>query len=83
MKTIHKFPFEVEDEVVITMPRTARVVLVECQNDQPCMWAIVDTREEPAETRFFVTGTGHPAPDAREHLASFQQGPFVWHVWKN
>jgi hypothetical protein len=36
MKTVHKFPFEVTEdamqEFVITMPRSARVVLVECQN---------------------------------------------------
>jgi hypothetical protein len=46
------------------------------------MWAAVDDTEESVETKFFVTGTGERAPDAREHLASFQQGPFVWHVWR-
>ena len=33
--------------------------------------------------RFWTIGTGHHIPDEFIHIASFQDGPFVWHVYED
>ncbi len=86
MKTIHKYTFKIEDEVSIEMPKGARILSVQCQDDIPVMWALVDTENE-LETRLFnIFGTGEeiwPSFDysKEDHLATFQHGIFVWHIF--
>jgi hypothetical protein len=83
MQTIYKYPFQVDDEVRIEMPENARVLHVGLQGAQPCLWAMVDPENRPVIHRFRVFGTGHPMPTAvGEHVATFQQGPFVWHMFR-
>jgi hypothetical protein len=82
VKTIWKFPFELSDAAVIEMPQRAKVLHVAAQNGAPTIWALVDT-EAPKEPRTFrIVGTGHPIPEDVKHAGTFQQGPFVWHVFE-
>lgn len=82
--TIWKFLFDVNDRVSMRMPGTPRVLLVECQRGEACLWAEVDPDAPLREHRFRVFGTGHPRIPAAglEHVASFQQPPFVWHMYR-
>ena len=86
MFTVWKFEFEVEDEVVITMPAEAIVLSVGTQKENAvCIWAKVDdsqTRKE--ERKFYVRGTGHPIGKMEfgaKFLGTVIDSPFVWHVF--
>jgi hypothetical protein len=87
MLTIHKFAFDASDYVTIQMPRGAVILHVECQCGVPCIWALVDTDKPSVDERFRVFGTGHMIEGvgnhaASSHVASFRQGPFVWHLFR-
>lgn len=87
MTTIWKFPLAVADRQRIQMPKGAKVLTVQRQGDQACLWAIVNEQAE-TETRVFdVYGTGNPMPDltdseTRTYIGTFQVAFFVWHVFE-
>lgn len=60
MKTIYKYPLQTVDEPQLNMPRGARVLSFHSQNDQPCIWALVDPDEPVQLRRFYLAGTGQP-----------------------
>ena len=84
MKTIWKFPFEISDSVAIDMPRDSVILSVECQGNEPCIWAMVDPKAESVTRLFLVYGTGHPIDgvSVMRHVATFQQNHFVWHMFE-
>lgn len=82
MTTIWKFPFPILGDFVLQMPADAEILFVDVQDGQPCMWAAVSNIGAQKDRRFCITGTGHPVPDGAQHVASFQQPPFVWHLWE-
>ncbi len=86
MTTIYKYPFEIADEFTIDLPRAARILKAECQAGQPTLWAWVDPGMPVEPVRFRLFGTGHPIDfketGAIEHVETFQQGPFVWHLFR-
>lgn len=89
MRAVWKFPFEIKDRVVLEMPEEAVVLLVECQDPTPgfggkvpIIWAEINTNNEFEERTFFVYGTGMQIPWTLKHVASFQHGQFVWHLYQ-
>ncbi len=98
MKTIWKFPFDVEDDIEIEMPEYAYILHVESQlqyetvvgnevhrKEQPHIWALVNTDRPKVKRQFILVGTGGPMPESHgEHVGSFQihDGKFVWHVFE-
>ena len=82
MKTVWKFPLDLNRLSYVRMPTGYEILKIDCQDDQPMIWALVDP-EAPMDTHgFLIRGTGHPVPDGMGHIASFFQGPFVWHVFQ-
>lgn len=86
MRSIWKFPLELEMEnQTIKMPRDAKIVHVEMQGKNPCIWAIVDEKANTVDRTFMVTGTGWGVgPDVR-YVGTCSHGSnhsFVWHVWE-
>jgi hypothetical protein len=83
--TIWKFTFPINNAVVIEMPANARILHVECQDGQPCLWALVDPKAQRVSRVFHIFGTGHEIDEAQlatlEFIATFQQTPFVWHLF--
>ena len=82
--TIYKYPFAVNDEVTILMPDGAKILHVDCQAGLPCVWAMVDPNKPEVPQHFYIFGTGHLIPELfghDNHVATFQQGPFVWHMF--
>ena len=88
--TIYKYPFPIRDQVAIEMPEGAKVLRVGLQRviaanaayDQPVLWAQVNTAAPTRIYRFLLFGTGHLLPhEELEHVATFDQGPFVWHMF--
>ena len=83
MKTIWKFSLQFG---TIEMPKGAKILAVQNQNDAPCMWAEVDDTQ-PLERRVFtVFGTGHDLsiPKNKEYIGTYQQhdGVLIWHLYE-
>ncbi len=81
MQQIWKFPLLSAAEA-IKIPRGARILDVQLQNDRPCLWALVTPAAELVARAIHICGTGSDLLGGTEnYLATFQQGPFVWHVF--
>lgn len=83
--TIWKFPIAITDEQKITMPEGARLLHAGLDpTGLPCVWAVVDPLAVKIEATVLVCGTGNPLRAVGRgtfHLGSFNQGPFMWHVF--
>ena len=80
MKTVYKYKIEKG----LTLPRGAEVLKVGIQNNDFCLWALVDTESDTCIRHFEIYGTGHPVEGANElnHLGTIFEGAFVWHVFE-
>jgi hypothetical protein len=86
MRTVHKYPFQVDSTVVLNLPRGAEVLHVACRDDgMPCLWALVDDENKKEPRTFLVIATGKPVPGPRNalrHVATFFEVPDVWHLFE-
>lgn len=85
MRSIWKYQFEVSEHFQLSMPANAEVIHVDIQDYQPTIWAIVDTDASEESRCFHIFETGHRIPPKNlpsEYLKTFQQGPFVWHLFE-
>lgn len=85
-RTIWKFAVPVDDAVAIKMPKGARLLTVQAQGAEMCLWAEVNT-EAPEEKRYFaIFGTGNPMPRemgySDAYVGTVQIGRFVWHLYE-
>jgi hypothetical protein len=86
VRTIYKYPVEVDDEFTIGLPEGARVLSVDTQHGEPVMWALVDPTAPTTNRTFRVIGTGHPIEDAAElaFVGTFQMrgGSLIFHLFE-
>ncbi len=81
-KRIFKYPLEITDKQTIAMPANAELLSVQVQNQQLCLWALVDTMLPERETEIAIYGTGNPIPDNTGwHIDTCQLNGLVWHVF--
>lgn len=79
MRTVYKYPLT---NPVIEMPAGGKVVTVDIQNGQPCLWAEVDpTAKKMEKRRFHVYGTGNVVEG--KYVGTYFEGPFIWHVYEH
>lgn len=50
------------DMMDIEMPKDAQVLTIQCQNDIPVIWALVNPDNEKEKKHFELFGTGHDVP---------------------
>lgn len=88
MRTIFKYELRSEDIQEVLMPHMAEVLSIQAQGNDIYLWALVDPSKEKVKHTFFCFGTGQPIPETqydvpKKHIATVQQGTFVWHffVW--
>lgn len=87
MKAIYKYNLEVQDAQVVALPKDAKILCVQAQNNEPQLWAEVDT-ENPKEKRgILIVGTGHPMENVtnnRRYISTFQlhNGALVFHAYE-
>lgn len=84
---VWKFPIDMVDEFAIDMPEGARILTVQIQRQQPCLWVLCDP-SKPIETRVFrLAGTGHALGwplGLLAYVGTFQVagGSLVFHVFE-
>ena len=82
MKTIWKF--SLAKSLDVPMPRGATIVSVQLQEGFGlCIWAIVDSEAEQRTRHFVQVGTGHPIAEYLEYVGTWQELPFVWHLFED
>lgn len=87
-KQIWKYRVDIGN-FTLDIPRDARILTVQTQREQPCIWVLVDTSAKIKETRFFsLYGTGHPVISEKdeklEYIGTFQlaDGSLVFHLFE-
>jgi hypothetical protein len=85
MKAIYKYPIKDERAQTIRMPEGAEILSVQCQGEQLCIWAMVDTESPSEHRRFVLLCTGEPCEEL-EHgryvgTVQLRQGVVVLHLF--
>lgn len=82
-KVIWKFPIPVINRFKLDMPAGAKVLHVATQNDEPCIWALVDPARAVEARRFRLVGTGHEVTNPGEYVGTFmmRDGALVFHLF--
>lgn len=83
-RIIWKFHISPADTIEFSMPVGARILTLQTQFGEPCIWAEVDD-QAPTEIRKFRTyGTGHPMDGDLTYVGSYQLngGGLVFHVYE-
>jgi hypothetical protein len=95
MKTIWKYTLEITGKQELHLPKGAEPLCVKMQKDIPCIWFLVDTKEETIKRTIYIYGTGQPLPDMSQaticaiggnvYIDSFKSNNdvFIWHVFWN
>lgn len=87
MKKIYKYELMMADEQTIELPKHSKILTVQIQNGNICLWALVFPQEVMQKYKVRIIGTGHPAGyvDADDYIGTVQQneGQLVWHVFAN
>ena len=87
MQAIWKYPLQAIDTQTIELPKDAKVLCVQAQNDVPCLWVVnKDTASKETEDRVFtIYGTGHLQTLIHgNYIGTFQllSGSLVYHVFE-
>lgn len=82
---IYKYPFMIQDNFTIKMPKFAEILNIQDQDGIACIWVKADP-SEPLETRYFhVAGTGHLLPQKQliyHGTIQRRRGTLVWHIFE-
>jgi len=82
MKTIYKYPIDMGGTRV-SLHEGYKIVKVDTQPGVGrCFWAIVDTEKPLEKHAFIVLGTGHAFLRGMEYVGTWQEPPFVWHLFE-
>lgn len=83
MKTIWKYKLPIRDLTRVEVEFGAKLIHVGVDPaGDPAIWCEVEPSGKTIVLPLFVLGTGHEIPAAADqHVGSFVDGPFVWHVY--
>lgn len=86
MEKIFKYPVEITDKQTVLMPKGAKILAVQVQHGNPCIWAMINPEAPTEEVSIRVHGTGHDFYDSSnlEYIGTFQicGGNLAFHVFK-
>lgn len=86
MKTIYKYEVEMVGQVFsINLPLESKILDVQVQGGTPYLWVLHEDVTQPKSKRHFrIVGTGHGIDPLKKitHIGTFQQPPFVWHLFE-
>lgn len=85
-KTIWKYELKTEDIQSVTMPKGGTILTLQTQNDNPCLWVLVDPNAEKEVRGFMIYGTGHIIPTEpypHTYIGTYQHlNGLVFHVFE-
>ena len=82
MRTVYKYPIEAF-YLELMLPEEANIVYVGLDSHSvPCIWVELNPNDAQTKQKIMVFGTGYSIDDPNlEHIGSFVQDVFVWHVY--
>ena len=85
LKEIWEFHLDICDEQTILIPKNAKILSVQAQNDNLCLWVLCDPLASKIERIFYIYGTGNP-------IQNYPLGKFIntaqtkdgmsWHIFE-
>lgn len=82
--TIWKYPLEVTNAQVLSMPIGAKILTVQTQGEIPCIWALVAESAPKTDRWIRIHETGHSieADGELSYIGTFQlfNGSLIFHV---
>lgn len=87
MRTIYKYPLQLCELQSVEMIEGAQILCLQIQNQNPCIWAYVDSEIKNTKDRIFIThGTGGPMGNESldNYIGTYQinGGSLVFHVFE-
>jgi hypothetical protein len=82
MRTIYKYPFKISSRFTLGLPYGSNIISAGIQGSLPVLWAEVDPEQREITRHLAVIGTGHQLPENATFIATFQDPPFVWHLYE-
>ena len=68
---------------IVRMPKDRKILSVQVQNGNACIWAEVDPDSAREDVDFAIIPTGGSLSEAHpNYLGTFQQGAYVWHLYE-
>jgi len=75
-KTIYKFKLQVIGIQTIEMPAYSEILSIQVQNENPCIWALVESKNETVKRTFETYGTGQHIKEIshrkRNYIGTYQ-----------
>lgn len=65
----------------LEIPEGAKFLKIEMQDDQFAAWFMVSPENKLVPRKFKIYGTGFKIPQGEKYLGTFQNPPFVWHLF--
>lgn len=83
---IYKYKIETTDTQVVELPIGSEILTIQTQNGSPCLWAMVNEKEDSTERRTIdIFGTGHNIDSTlRRYIGTYQlhDGGLVFHCFE-
>lgn len=83
-KAIWKFPIIITENQKIKIPRIYKILSIQLQDHQPCIWAEVFPGNIQDEVSIKILGTGWEFGSEMErwdYIGTIQVRKFVWHIY--
>ena len=82
MRTIWKYIIDDITKVQVwQLSENTQFLTLQLQNGVPTAWFLVDPTKLQSRV-FAIIGTGHEVPNNSQYLATWQDSPFVWHLFE-
>lgn len=86
MRTIWKYPLQSTDVQSIGLPEGAKILTVQVQQDEVCMWACVNPNKQLEPRTIHIYGTGYDVQNSEQlkYISTFQlhNGNLVFHAFE-
>ena len=82
MRTIYKYQI-VFGKFNVWLPKDHKIIKVDYQKDMgPYFWALINQDSPQSGYTFEVLGTGQSIPNNYIYAGTWQEPPFVWHLFQ-
>jgi hypothetical protein len=83
MRTIYKYqlPLRTPGVFMMAMPLVEKFVKLDWQQGHMCLWILHANTDSQDVRKFLIVGTEHEVLPGYEHIGTWTDGPFVWHLF--